>query len=194
MDKTLKLHKALQKYICELLPKNEGIIEQPFPGHFADIAWEREMIIFEIQCSPIPIEVVVKRNNDYTQLGFSVVWILHQKTFNKKYVTKSEYFLRKNTCYYTNFTLTGRGYVYDQLEHFNKNIRIIKSSPLQVDISKPFRKKTQLTFKGDKFHQKPDILSLFENKKLSTNLSIFKKILNKYDSILTNILKKISSL
>ena len=109
------LHQVLQRHIFELLPKGEAFIEYRLPGHIADVCWLSKKIIFEIQVSPISIDIAVSRTEDYRKMGFHIVWILHQKSFNGTYLTLSElYFRKQKTCYFTNISSSGTGYIYDQ--------------------------------------------------------------------------------
>ncbi|QVL57801.1 MAG: hypothetical protein KFB93_01620 [Simkaniaceae bacterium] len=122
-------HKAIQKAIKIILP--EVILEKSFPEicRIADIAYLQEKIIFEIQYSPITLLEVRKRNQDYASIGFTVIWILHDHTFNKKTLTPAELYLRKNLSYYTSITPYGHGFFYDQLEFFQGNQRVYKGKP-----------------------------------------------------------------
>ena len=149
------LHRAVQKHIYELLPKGEVFVEHRLPGHIADLAWLPKKIIFEIQVSPISIDTALSRTEDYQKLGFFVVWILHQKGFNSAYLTLAELYLRKHpTCYYTNISVTGHGYIYDQHEEFRNNKRNFRGDPLILDIRNPLMRKGKLKFEGDRNEKK----------------------------------------
>lgn len=150
--KSLPLHKAVQKHVISLLPPGEGLLEHPFPGHFADIAWPKMHIVFEIQCSPISLKEVVRRINDYESFGYQVIWILHQKTFNKRILSRSEIYLRTHKmALFTNITIGEQGQIYNQQETIKGMIRTHRSLPFSVDlrksiISPPSSEKKPLNF------------------------------------------------
>jgi competence protein CoiA len=148
------LHQSVQSHIYELIPKGEAFIEHRFPGHTADLFWQPKKIVFEIQCSPISIDIAVARTNDYKKMGFHLVWILHQKSFNKSYLTLAELYLRKlGNCYYTNISTTGHGYIYDQKEELKNNKRISRSKESIIDLKIPIIGRNSLKFKGS--HARP---------------------------------------
>jgi competence protein CoiA len=133
--KSLPLHRAVQEYVASYLPPGEGVLEQSFPGHFADVAWPKQGIVFEIQCSSISVKEVEKRIKDYGSYGYRVIWILHQKEFNKKWLSLSERYLRTHgTSYFTNITAGGQGGIYDQTETLKGLSRIYRSPPFPIDI------------------------------------------------------------
>ncbi len=148
------LHQAVQRHIYQLLPQNEAHIEYRMQRHIADLLWLPKKIVFEIQVSPISIDIAVDRTEDYQKMGYFVVWILHQKSFNSTYLTLSELYLRKlRTCYYTNISTTSHGYIYDQNEHFRNNKREMRGDPLILDITNPLIKRGKIFFKGDRKDQ-----------------------------------------
>src|SRR5687767_12314803 len=95
------IHLQLQQRFLHLLPPGECQLERPFKRihRIADVVWEPQKIVFEIQCSPISLEEVQKRNADYASLGYQVVWILHTKTFNQQRLSAAELYLRTTPCY-----------------------------------------------------------------------------------------------
>jgi len=131
------IHLNLQQYLCDLLP--EAKMEQRFKkiGRIADVAWLPKKLIYEIQCSPISAEEVLGRIADYRSIGFEVVWILHDKKYNRYRQTPAENALKENTHYFTNFDRASQGIVYDQYEIVQKGRRALKLSPLPVDLSRP---------------------------------------------------------
>lgn len=168
----MKNHLAVQKYIQNKLPKGEIQLEVPFPSHVADVVWKKEKLIFEVQCSKMQIKEAKKRIEDYNKLGYTVVWILHDLTFNKRFVKPLERFLRNSCCYYTNITTSGHGFIYDQFELYEWNKRSILSPPLVINISK----RTKKGFLNDRFSQKED-----PTKKRK---SFIKKLTTRYDEAL----------
>lgn len=161
------LHLSIQLYFQRLLSKELCRLEHPFPqiGRIADVAWPQEKLIFEIQCSPISITEVEKRNRDYGLLGYQVVWILHDKRFNKRRLSPAENYLSSHPHYYTNIDHQGKGMIYDQYAHDENFLRKRKLPSLPVDIASPIRslaakqfprhilkkreKEWQLAFAGD---------------------------------------------
>jgi competence protein CoiA len=130
-------HLELQLYIQKLLPGSQLECHFPEIGRIADVAWPTGKTIFEIQYSSISEKEAKKRCSDYERLGFRIVWVLHEKQFNKKILSRAEAFLRKKTCYYSNMNQAGKGIIYDQFELVNHRLRRFKSKPLRVNLSHP---------------------------------------------------------
>lgn len=128
-------HLHLQLKLLDLLGEGEGQIECPFEGigRIADVAWHTQKIVFEVQCSPISLKEVEERIFDYQRAGYTILWILHDKQFNKNQLSASEHLLRKNPCYYTNIDKMGEGVVYDQFEVLRDYRRVFKGPPLSVN-------------------------------------------------------------
>ncbi|MDX8430886.1 MAG: competence protein CoiA family protein [Candidatus Algichlamydia australiensis] len=114
-------------------------------NRIADLVWEKEKIIFEIQCSRIPLQEVKNRKKDYQNCGYSLVWILLDRHFNRSWLTHAEIFLRSGHCYFTN----GRGQFYDQVEIIKGRRRLFRGHPLPISLSNPIKIKNQLHFSGD---------------------------------------------
>lgn len=129
-------HLQLQLKLLDLIggAEEKKQIECPFPeiGRIADVAWHTRKIIFEIQCSPISLEEVKQRNRDYQGVGYEVIWILHEKKFNKHFLSAAESYLRLTLCYFTNIDQKGNGIVYDQFEVFKAGRRLFKGPPLNI--------------------------------------------------------------
>lgn len=134
-------HLRIQKFLYDLLPQGEVQLERPFleKGRIADVAWEKCKIVFEIQYSPISQEEVKSRTEDYESLGFEVVWILHDRRFNRRRFTSAELYLHQKNRYFTNLNSNGGGYIYDELQFHNKGVRSYRGPPLKVDLSTVFR-------------------------------------------------------
>lgn len=132
-------HLQVQLYLHALLP--ESHLEYRFPTiqRIADVFWEKEKIVFEVQCSPIRAEEVLARNQHYHQLGLTVVWILHDKRYNKWNHSSAEYALRHAPSYFTNMNKKGQGIIYDQFEYVFEGRRYYKSKPLQVLLNQKFK-------------------------------------------------------
>lgn len=127
-------HLRAQLRLLDLIGEKEGGIEVPFvPIHrIADVVWRARKIVFEIQCSPISLEEVEARCADYDSVGYSVVWILHDKQFNKRALSAAEFFLRERGCYFTNMNRQGEGIIYDQFDIVDFKRRYFKGPPLEI--------------------------------------------------------------
>lgn len=141
-------HINLQLYIQKQL--GTAKMEVPFPSisRIADVAWEKEKIVFEIQCSPMTSEEMRNRVNDYQSVGYQVVWILHDRRYNQWRLSALEAKLTGITRYFTNMNASGEGEIYDQWEWIEKGIRKNVLPPLKIDINNLYRN-TQLGFLGD---------------------------------------------
>lgn len=158
-------HLQVQWTLLHTLPLGEAKLEFSFPSihRIADLFWEKEGIVFEVQCSPISEEEVKARSRDYRSLGLKIVWILHDQRFNKNKLSVAEHWLRSALpCYYTNITAEGSGICYDQFEIVEEFYRLFRGPPLPVifrysgERTKgcPFtREKWELSFQGDLIDQ-----------------------------------------
>lgn len=133
------IHLRMQHFIHSLLQKEEPVIEKIFPeiGRIADVACLKTKKIFEIQYSPMSLEEAKARCHDYEGIGFQVIWILHDHTFNKKRVSSSEQFLRTKTCYFSNMDEKGQGIIYDQFDTFLGRRRTLKGGAKKIDLTQP---------------------------------------------------------
>lgn len=143
-------HLQLQIYLKQNLPENEASLEHRFPDirRIADVAWHPQKIIFEIQCSPMTKEEMEARVESYKSVGYQVVWVLHDRQFNKWRLSAMESGLLEIPHYYTNMDEKGKGLIYEQWRHIDKGIRLHTLPPLSVDLTKPYRK-NKLGFEGD---------------------------------------------
>lgn len=144
-------HLQAQNYLYELLPAGSVQLEKRFPEieRIADVVWEDQKIVFEVQCSPISQKEVESRNRDYRKIGYQVVWILHEKRFIKRKVSAAEEWLSRRLHYYTNFDASGVGEIYDQLHVFNKGLRRYSSKRSLVHLNFPKFLPEGLSFSGD---------------------------------------------
>lgn len=108
-------HTMAQNSLAALLPRGESFLEKPFPeiGRVADVFWEKEKIVFEVQCSPISPFEVLNRIRDYNSIGLACIWILHEKRFGGYFKTKG-WSLERIPHYYTNMTKDQEGFFYDR--------------------------------------------------------------------------------
>lgn len=132
-------HLRLQEFLEKLLHHEGAELEKQFPsiGRIADVACSNTKKIFEIQCSPISLEEAQNRSQDYQSLGYQVIWILHDKKYNRRSVSLAEQYLRATTTtYFSNMDGAGRGKIYDQFELIANHRRRKKSLPLIVNLQK----------------------------------------------------------
>jgi len=142
-------HLGVQLYLAKQFPQGEVKLERPFKeiGRIADVAWEREKIIFEVQCSAISLTEVQERTRDYRSLGWQLIWILSDKRFNRRRVNAAEHYLREQPCYFASWNKT-RTLIYDQWEIFSEFVRIYKGAPIAIQptriLSPPLKKEAPL--------------------------------------------------
>lgn len=135
------IHLQVQKFFFQSLPDGECALEMRFPeiNRIADVVWHSKKMIFEIQCSLIASEEIAARNADYAQLGYTVVWILHEDLFNRQNLTIGELFLlsSKSVFYFTNINVHGEGVVYDQLDCIRELRRRVKYDWFAIQVNGP---------------------------------------------------------
>lgn len=143
LNKKSLRHLQTQLVIQSLLGQKDAYLEHPFKsiGRIADVCWEKEKIVFEVQCSPMSALEAKSRCEDYQGCGYKVVWILHDKRFNQKKLSSVEAFLRSASgyCYFTNIDEKGQGTIYDQFDVCMQHRRLFRGAPLKIDITKPAR-------------------------------------------------------
>lgn len=156
-----EVHIALQKHLLNLFPNGEAKQELRFKeiGRVADLVWLPKKWVFEIQYSPIYAEEVAARNRDYNSLGYEVIWVLHEKQFNKDRLKAAEEHLRCSTHYFTNFNRFGKGIIYDQFSLINSGVRVLRLPRLPVNLACPkandqemilkSRERWKVSFSGD---------------------------------------------
>jgi competence protein CoiA len=130
------IHLQLQSYFLQHLPPGDCQLEYSFPSiqRIADVAWPSQKIIFEIQYSPITAEEVLARNRDYQQLGWRVVWILHNHRYNQMRLSAAELALRSSPHFFSNMDPLGSGMIYDQFDICEKGLRHKSLPPLPINI------------------------------------------------------------
>ncbi len=135
-------------------------LEKRFENRIADAHWAEEKIVFEIQCSPISLAEAKKRCEDYLKLGFTPVWILHDRRFNRFKLTPAEVYLRTQT---TTFYTDGRA-IYDQFDVCQDFRRVFRGPKIFVNLTLPqkkpikplFSRNWPLSFRGDLFDRADD--------------------------------------
>ena len=138
-------HLELQLQIQSLFPEAEVTLEVPFYEiqRVADLVWEKEGIIFELQLSPLTKEEALRRERDYASIGYEVVWLLGDKTFNRRKGKEAEIQIRKKTSYYISLKT---GQIYDQIEHFHGRIQEILLPRRAIYLQKPQKIEDPNTF------------------------------------------------
>lgn len=136
-------HLAVQMHLQELLPPGEAVMERRFEGisRIADVVWEPQKLIFEVQCSPITAAEVRARNKDYRKAGYEVVWILHDMRYNQRRLSAAESWLQGAAHYYTDMNARGEGIIYDQLAVVREGLRVERMEPLGIEVRAPMREK-----------------------------------------------------
>lgn len=194
-------HLQVQFAIQKKLSPEEVFLERRFPaiGRIADVAWPNKKIVFEIQCSPISAEEVEARNRDFSTIGYSVVWILHDRRFNRFHLSSAESFLRSFPHYFTNINAFGKGIFYDQFAWVKGKRRIQKTPCMPIHVKRltfltskqmasqlsKERKKWPLAFEGDLFHRG-------RLEKISKQKRSFFKLRLPYKALLHVLLEKTS--
>lgn len=118
----------------------EAILEFSFPSisRIADVFWPSKKIVFEVQCSSISYEEIRKRTEDYNSLGLQIVWILHDRRYNRRKLSSAELFLNEGNYYFSSIDTKGLGIIYDQFALVKGAKRIFKGAKLPVAISWPY--------------------------------------------------------
>ena len=162
-------HIHIQCALQNMLSPEQVQLELRFPeiGRVADVVWPAQKLIFEVQVSPIKAEEVRARNRDYAKAGYRIVWILHDRRFNRSRFTAAEAALRFSPHYFTNMNAFGKGFFYDQYAccRFKRRRersqrfpvcfkKLIPVNPKQLPRHFPEpRKHWPLSFEGDLFQR-----------------------------------------
>ena len=148
-------HLQIQLHLKSLIP---GLsLEKKFLNRIADAHWADEKIVFEVQCSSMTLQEAKSRCEDYFKLGFTPVWILHDKRYNRFRISPAEEYLRSQT---TTFYTDGRTF-YDQFDVCQDSRRVFRGPKILVDLTSPqkqpldpfFSRTWPLSFQGDLFHR-----------------------------------------
>ena len=164
------IHLQIQYALQKMLSPEQILLEHRFPqiGRVADVVWPAQKLVFEVQISPISAPEVLARNRDYSKEGYQVVWILHDRRFNRPRITGAERALRYSPHYFTNINAFGKGFFYDQHAHFHFKRRKARSPRFPIHFKQVLpvnpkqlpghfpdtRKQWPISFKGDLFQQK----------------------------------------
>ncbi len=130
-----------QLQLEKLFPPSILQLERPFIkiDRVADLCWENEKIIFEIQCSMIAEKEAQSRIRDYRSIGYQVIWLLDDRVFNKSVLRPAEAFLRSQASYFLDLKPGLFSDYYDQFEIFFEGKRIKKGRKLWIDLQQPRR-------------------------------------------------------
>jgi competence protein CoiA len=148
-------HLQIQLYLKSRIPSLE--LEKRFESRIADACWSEAKIVFEIQCSSISFQEAKSRCEDYLNLGFTPVWILHDRRYNRFTTSPAEEYLRsQTTTFYTDGTS-----IYDQFDVCQSFRRLFRGPKLPVNLAQPLQKPLEplfsrrwpLSFAGDLFHR-----------------------------------------
>ena len=134
-------HLEIQDKLLKLLPPGEVVLEKRFSTlkRIADVVWEKEKLIFEIQVSFITAAEVQARSLDYRSLSYEIVWILHDTRFNTFRITAAEQALLDFPHYFTNINAQGQGSFYDQFSYHLGGTRAARLFSRPIDITHPIR-------------------------------------------------------
>jgi competence protein CoiA len=144
-------HLLAQLQIQKILLPQTIVMEVPFPkiGRIADLLWEKEKIVFEIQCSAISEVEAKNRIVDYRSLGYEVIWLLDDKQFNKKTLKPAEKFLRSFSAYYISIRHNLHFEFYDQFEVFLDQKRVRKSPKMPLNLAQVLHTPKSIPSKRD---------------------------------------------
>lgn len=134
-------HLQVQHQLKQILP--HCLLEKPFPviNRIADVFWEPEKLVFEIQCSSITAREIEQRNKDYRSIGCRTIWILHDRHYNQTQLTAAEYYLQNSPHYFTSIDEEGQGMIYDQWDLIAKGKRLKTIGFREIKIDSYFLQK-----------------------------------------------------
>lgn len=133
-------HLEIQAHLQHILP-GTVTLEKRFSSlnRIADVVWENEKIIFEVQVSFITAQEVAARSQAYRSLGYEIIWILHDHRFNTYRVTAAEHALLSHPHYFTDINAEGRGSFFDQYSYHLAGTRAARLFRRPVDLTQPKR-------------------------------------------------------
>lgn len=145
-------HLLAQMQLQKLFPEGALQIERPFItiNRVADLCWEQEKVVFEIQCSSLTEKEGEMRIRDYKSAGYDVIWLLHDKRYNKQVIRPAEDYLRKQSTYYMTLRRGLNSEYYDQFEVFAEGKRVKKGRQMPIDLRK-IRRTPKISFNEELF-------------------------------------------
>lgn len=122
-------HLIIQLALQSFFPKGQIVLEKSFfpKNRIADAVWEEGKIVFEIQCSAISTVEVRSRIEDYTNLGYTLIWILDDRLYNKKNIKSGEALMRLHGGYFARVERGVGAQFYDQFELNHDQVRLYKA-------------------------------------------------------------------
>jgi competence protein CoiA len=131
-------HLLAQLHLQKEFPEGTLQIERPFTkiSRIADVCWEKEKIVFEIQCSPISERELEARIHDYGSVGYGVVWLLDDRRYNKRIAKPAEEFARRHATYFISIKRGLSTICYDQFEIFAEQKRVKRGKRMPIDLQK----------------------------------------------------------
>ncbi|MFZ0565261.1 MAG: competence protein CoiA family protein [Chlamydiales bacterium] len=169
LSKKSLIHIHTQYALQKKLAPEKIWLEHPFPEirRIADVVWPAKKLVFEVQCSQIEKNEIARRNRDYQQIGYQVIWILHDHYYNRFKLSASELYLLPSTHYFTNINRLGMGMIYDQWALIEGGKRVQRTARFSIHVKRlsyldlkqgsdqipKERKCWKLSFHGDLFHQ-----------------------------------------
>lgn len=147
-------HLRAQLQLQKIFPEGSLQLERTFIdiNRIADVCWEKEKIIFEIQCAPITEKEVEMRTRDYRTKGYEVVWLLDEKRYNKRVLRPAEAYLRSLCTYYVSIKPGLFSEYYDQFEVFSEGKRVKKGHPFLLNLQQ-VRNAPKISFNKELFPQ-----------------------------------------
>lgn len=144
-------HLLVQLQLKKQFPEGALEMERPFPqiSRIADLCWEEEKIVFEIQCSPISPQEAKQRIADYKLCGYDAIWLLDDSRYNKRALRPAEEYLRTHSTYYVHIVQGLNSDFYDQFEVFSKGRRVKRGKKIPLDLRK-VRRVFKKTFSEEK--------------------------------------------
>jgi competence protein CoiA len=135
-------HLLAQIQLQKKFPEGTLELEKPFAeiNRVADVCFEKEKLVFEIQCSPLTEKEAEMRIQDYRSIGYETVWLLDDRRYNKWSVRPAEEFLRQHNAYYISIREGLASKTYDQFEILSEGQRVKRSKQMEIDLKKIYRK------------------------------------------------------
>lgn len=186
-------HLQTQFFLKDFLD-GEVVLEKRFHtiNRIADVVWEKEKVIFEVQCSPILAQEVMERNRDYASCGYQVVWILHDARYGGRRMTSAEHYLQRSPHYYTDMDAEGVGVIYDRL--WGREVYKKLLDPVIIPLKKFAKAPQPLRVRASKwsFRLKGDLFDTIEYQKDRKEIGIWRGIKKIYNVLLQTALESAS--
>lgn len=142
-------HLQTQFQLQQMIPEIKLELHFPAISRIADAAWEKEKIVFEIQCSPMTSTELKARNRDYATAGWKTVWIFHENRYNKRRLTAAEWAVRLEPHYFTNINEEGIGSFFSHIYEICGSLRLETLIRKETKFDSPIRKRNKIHFFED---------------------------------------------